>query len=719
MKFLNHLQFNENEAKNMKMFRVANPTTTYTNAGVSGNIIMDTTTAGAHIPKWWDGGNWRDFSYGTTGTMNWNIQSDSGNNIQVDQGDILDLTGGTGISTVTTGQAPGSAPIVTFNLQPATTSALGGVIAGANVSISNGTISVPNNTNTTYTGDVSTGITLTNTEFTVNSWGQVTLATNGSNAASETSSRYYRVGTDTAGKLIVNVPWANTNTQRLAGVGLTLNSNTIDANTWGVNSSANAAADTDETNTKWYGVHTDSNDKLVVRVPWQDTNLNSQNQYAISAADGSNNGREKIVLSGSGHNGTTTDFVEIGAGTGLSIARVSDVITLTNTVSNTNTTYSAGSNITLSAGNAFSVPVLTNTTLGVARTAHAALNNTAVSSVGETATGRVYGIQKNTNNQLVVQVPWANTNTNTQATYTLPVAAGAGNTAIINLTGGGAASGVASAVTFSGTANEVAITESVGNNGSITIGLPDDVTIGNDLTVTNDALVSGDVTVTGNLTVNGTTTTLNTEILEVEDNFIEINKVVSGASSANTADFGVTGERGSSSNVSLKWIESKDTWWLDESNTNENAGGLVSKKIIQEIWRNVDTDSGTASHTQYTTNNTLNILGANGITTSATGQTVTVNGGTGMTPSKVVTIASSSINSSTNKKATLTHSLGTKDIVVRLYEMNGDDYDEIYADVSATTTSACTVQFSANLSNNVRAVIIAASNAGAATVAYS
>jgi hypothetical protein len=69
-------------------------------------------------------------------------------------------------------------------------------------------------------------------------------------------------------------------------------------------------------------------------------NTNTQNAYAVSAADGSNTSREKIVLTGSGAAGSTTDFVEIGAGTGLSIARSGEVITLTNTVSNTNTQLS-------------------------------------------------------------------------------------------------------------------------------------------------------------------------------------------------------------------------------------------------------------------------------------------------------------------------------------------------------------------------------------------
>ena len=88
-------------------------------------------------------------------------------------------------------------------------------------------------------------------------------------------------------------------------------------------------------------------------------------------------------------------------------------------------------------------------------------------------------------------------NPNTNETYTLPVAAGASNSAAIELTAGGSGSGVKSTVTFNGTTNEIAITESTGNNGSITIGLPDDVTIAGELTVsgTGQSSFGGQVTI--------------------------------------------------------------------------------------------------------------------------------------------------------------------------------------------------------------------------------
>jgi len=60
-------------------------------------------------------------------------------------------------------------------------------------------------------------------------------------------------------------------------------------------------------------------------------------------------------------------------------------------------------------------------------------------------------------------------------------------------------------LTFSGTAGEVTVVE---NAGTVTVGLPDNVT------------VTGNMTINGNLDVNGTQTTINTATLEVDDTLI-------------------------------------------------------------------------------------------------------------------------------------------------------------------------------------------------------
>ena len=115
---------------------------------------------------------------------------------------------------------------------------------------------------------------------------------------------------------------------------------------------------------------------------------------------------------------------------------------------------------------------------------------TAVDSVTSNAQGHITALNLKT-----VTLPTPTPDTNT--TYTLPVAAGAANTAVINLTAGGSGSGVASSVTFSGTTNEIEVSETVGNNGTIVIGLPNDVTVTGALTVsgTGQSSFGGQVTI--------------------------------------------------------------------------------------------------------------------------------------------------------------------------------------------------------------------------------
>ena len=98
---------------------------------------------------------------------------------------------------------------------------------------------------------------------------------------------------------------------------------------------------------------------------------------------------------------------------------------------------------------------------------------TAIDSVTTNATGHVTATNLKT-----ITLP-----ADTNETYTLPVAAGASNSAIMNLTAGGTGSGIKSSVTVFGTTGRIAITEQTGNNGSITVDFPDDVTVVDDLTV--------------------------------------------------------------------------------------------------------------------------------------------------------------------------------------------------------------------------------------------
>ena len=92
-----------------------------------------------------------------------------------------------------------------------------------------------------------------------------------------------------------------------------------------------------------------------------------------------------------------------------------------------------------------------------------------------------------------------------------------------------------------GTTNEVEVTSA---SNIYTVGLPDDVTISNDLTVV------------GNLTVSGSVTYVNTTELLIEDNIVTLNS----SASAPLLDAGIEVQRGSASNVYIKWNETSDVW---------------------------------------------------------------------------------------------------------------------------------------------------------------
>ena len=104
---------------------------------------------------------------------------------------------------------------------------------------------------------------------------------------------------------------------------------------------------------------------------------------------------------------------------------------------------------------------------------------------------------------------------------------------------------------------------------------------GGTVTVDDNLVVSGD------LTVNGTTTTLNTDTLAVEDNIIVLNSNVTAAPTLNA---GIEVERGTSTNVLVRWNETSDKW--EATNNGTTYGNIVTTA-----------DSATVSNTMidYTT----------------------------------------------------------------------------------------------------------------------
>jgi len=159
-----------------------------------------------------------------------------------------------------------------------------------------------------------------------------------------------------------------------------------------------------------------------------------------------------------------------------------------------------------------------------------------------------------------------------------------------------------------GTSNEITVSA---GTGSVTIGLPDDVTIGNNLTVT------------GNLTVNGTTTTLNTETLAVEDNIVVLNTNVTGTP---TADAGIEVERGDYTNAKIFWKESANAWYLA---TPGDSGSAASEAVIStggsvNVFNNLSDGTNIAS--PDSADDTFTFTAGTGVTAvvSAAGDSLTI-----------------------------------------------------------------------------------------------
>ena len=181
---------------------------------------------------------------------------------------------------------------------------------------------------------------------------------------------------------------------------------------------------------------------------------------------------------------------------------------------------------------------------------------------------------------------------------------------------------------ISGTTNEIEVSGSGSENATVTIGLPDNVTI------------------TGNLTVNGTTTTVNTSTLEVEDPLIKLAKANSGADSVDIGFYGLYDTSGSQdlyaglfrdANDSGKFklfkdLQAEPTTTVNTSGTGYAVGTLVATfegNLTGNVTGNVSGTSATvtgAAQTNITSLGTLTALQVDNI--NINGNTISSTAGT-------------------------------------------------------------------------------------------
>lgn len=184
---------------------------------------------------------------------------------------------------------------------------------------------------------------------------------------------------------------------------------------------------------------------------------------------------DQIVKFAANTNPGTAGAVLTGSGT------TPDPYLVTFTFPNDDTTYSADVGLTLT-GTAFSVNVADSQT------------TQAPQSI-TTTTNRLYQVETDDTDHLVVNVPWSDNNDDT--TYDLSVGTGGANSATVVLTDSNA---VADSVIISGVTNAIDVTENTGTS-TIIVDLSD--TIAGDRTFNDNIDIGGDLDISGDVFMNG------------------------------------------------------------------------------------------------------------------------------------------------------------------------------------------------------------------------
>lgn len=258
------------------------------------------------------------------------------------------------------------------------------------------------------------------------------------------------------------------------------------------------------------------------------------------------------------------------------------------------------------------------------------------------------------------------------------------------------------------------------------------------------------VEIRGNLTVTGTTTTVNTETINLADNIILLNSNL--GDTGTSTDGGIEIKRGASgNNASLFWDESAERWVMNDGTTSYQIPTQDTQRSAESVYdlaSSLLTGSG-ASHTNITAtkddaNNAVDLAvatatasaigvgrvaaatGAIGVTVSAGVFTVDVDTATAdvegvvelATDTEAVTgtdtgraVTPAGVTAAINANSyvttlsgtdsdlayTITHNLGTRDVIVQLTDFGnaGTDatYETVYAEVKRNAANTCVVTF--------------------------
>jgi hypothetical protein len=262
--------------------------------------------------------------------------------------------------------------------------------------------------------------------------------------------------------------------------------------------------------------------------------------------------------------------------------------------------------------------------------------------------------------------------------------------------------------TVAGTTNEIEVSGSGSETASVTIGLPDNVTIA------------------GNLTVNGTTTTVNTATLEVEDPLIKLAKANSGADSVDIGFYGLYDTSGSQDLYAglfrdasdsgkfklFKDLQAEPTTTVNTSGTGYAVGTLVSNlegDVTGNVTGNVSGTAATvtgAAQTNITSLGTLTTLTVDDITIN--GSTISDSGDFTLDVGGDITLdaAGGQVRFKNNGTTNVTFNIDNTPEVL----LEGGN-----AFIGTTTSDADLTIFGSDGGSNINALVFDMSDAGAAT----
>lgn len=291
---------------------------------------------------------------------------------------------------------------------------------------------------------------------------------------------------------------------------------------------------------------------------------------------------------------------------------------------------------------------------------------------------------------------------------------------------------------------------------------------------------SGDdttVVIRGNLQVDGTTTTVNSTTLDIADNQITLNSDLA-TDTLPTENADIIVNRGSNTDVAIRWNETSDRWSFTNDGTNYNdipTQDTNTQRSNEEIRDLVaDVMVGNASHTHITATDddsgngvdlavnvaTSSALGVARVAAASGAMSVAVSSGvftvdvatasasaegvvelatstetqTGTQTARAVTpdgLASRNVVATidvsdttfiTNKRAAITHGLGTEDVIVQCFDASTKD--NVFTDIARTnasgtaSTSTVLISFASVPSNDIEVVITSAKGATSVTPAY-